>query len=362
MSNFLFYQNHYLDAMRDTADPFADAVVEKLFKNGFNPLVEKSYSDFIYNYQEVPGSFPPVLKDYFMQMEQPLDARSLKNQLEGSKVFQQFGPDLMGMLGALSLPYCYASGKGVQVLHLSQRIRSNPAKRLLETASFVLDICLPNAFQPEGKAMRSIAKVRLMHAAIRFHTLKSKLWNPDWGLPINQEDMAGTNLSFSLIAIRGLRKLGHKITPGQAHNFIQLWNVIGLKLGVNKELLPENNREAFYLEKQISQRGFYPTPEGRELTRTLIDHLIFETQNKFPVESLMHFLLGEKVASNLGVKDNGKARSLGQVLKIINGFKSMNLNKNAYRESLKSFKTQKSRLEQKGMGIEPYRILKNLTD
>ena len=362
MSKFQFFQNSYLDAMRETADPLADAVVSELFQEGFNPMVEQSYSDFIYNHQEIPKAFPLVLKIYFQELEQPVDSASTKYILAGSRVFQQFAPDLMGMLGALSLPYCYASGKGVQVLHLSQRIRNNPAKRLLETASFVLDVCLPNSFEAEGKALRSIAKVRLMHAAIRFYTHKSGLWNPDWGVPINQEDMAGTNLAFSLIAIRGLRKLGHPVSPEQAHHFIQLWNIIGQKLGINEELLPENNREAFYLEKQISERGFYPTPEGRALTRTLIDHLVHETGAKLPVESLMHFLLGKEVASNLGVKNNGNAATISQALIIMNRLKSLKVNANAYQESVKAFKIQEKRLQNIGAGIKPYRLLKGLSD
>src|SRR5690606_8689817 len=130
MSTFSFYQNSYLDTMREATDPYADAVVRELFHSGFNPLVEKSYGALIYNHQQIPSVLPPVLREYFLQFQQALDLAYEKHQLAGSRVFQLFAPGIMGMLGALSLPYCYAAGKGVQVLHLSQRIRSNPAKRL----------------------------------------------------------------------------------------------------------------------------------------------------------------------------------------------------------------------------------------
>lgn len=361
MSNFSYYQDSYLDKMRVLTDPLADAVVKDLFQKGFNPMVEQSYADFNYNYQKVPEAFPPILRDYFASLEHIDD--SYENDLAvGSKVFQQHAPDLMAMLGALSLPYCYASGHGVQVLYLSQRIRNNPAKRLLETASFVLDVCHPTAFLPEGKGYRAIAKVRLMHAAIRFYTLKSELWNKEWGEPINQEDMAGTNLAFSLIAIRGLRKLGHKISPEKANAYIQFWNAIGLNLGIKRELLPGNNREAFSLEKQISTRGFYPTDEGKLLTRTLIDHMRAETKDQVPVESLMHYLLGKEVAGFLGVNDSGKGKSMVAFIKIMNGFKSFGSNDNAYKESLKSYQVQKEKLEKAGVELKPYRLLDNLRD
>ena len=347
--------------MREAMDPFADDIVKELFQKGFNPMVEQSYANLIYNHQAIPAEFPPLLKEYFRSLEH-IDDAFIKHAQPGSKVFQKHAPDLMTMLGLLSLPYCYASGHGVQVLYLSERIRNNPAKRLLETAAFVLDVCHPQAFDPEGKAFRSIAKVRLMHAAIRYHILHSKLWDRKWGMPINQEDMAGTNLSFSLIAIRGLRKLGHNISPEQAHDFIQLWNAIGYNLGVQRELLPANNREAFFLEKQISGRGFCPTEEGKSLTRTLINHMMSETKGKVPIEAVMHHLLGEEVADNLGVKENGKGKSLIWFVKIMNGLKSLKVNDNAYLESLASYESQRQKLENAGIQLKPFRILKELRD
>ena len=115
----------------------------------------------------------------------------------------------MNLLGLLSLPYCYAAADGARVLDLSERIKNKPEHRLNETADFVWDVMAPNAFKPDGKGFTSILKVRLLHAAIRFYTGKSSKWNAaDWGLPVNQEDMAGTNLSFSLLVVRGLRKFG----------------------------------------------------------------------------------------------------------------------------------------------------------
>ena len=65
---------------------------------------------------------------------------------------------------------------------------SKPEKRLTETAEFVFDrlgrsrkLCTPS-----GKGFISIAKVRLMHAAIRYHLLNSDKWNTDLGTPGNQ--------------------------------------------------------------------------------------------------------------------------------------------------------------------------------
>ncbi|NJO02593.1 MAG: DUF2236 domain-containing protein [Bacteroidia bacterium] len=120
----------------------------------------------------------------------------------GLHFFQKYAPHLLAMLGYLSLPYCYAAANGAQVLQLSQRIRQDTKKRLLETSQFVLDVMEPGAFGPEGLGLVSALKVRLIHAAIRFHVLRSPKWDMAWGLPVNQEDMGGTNGAFSWISVR----------------------------------------------------------------------------------------------------------------------------------------------------------------
>ena len=43
--------------------------------------------------------------------------------------------------------------------------------------------------------------------------LRSGRWDAErWGAPINQHDMAGTQLLFSLAVLEGLRTLGFRIT------------------------------------------------------------------------------------------------------------------------------------------------------
>ena len=362
MSKFSYYNNQFLDAMRQKADPLADEVVSALYENGFNPAGQKSFLQFEYNHQELPADFPKPLKQFFNEVRHE-DATSENATIKtGSTIFQQYGPELMAILGALSLPYCYASGKGVQVLHLSERIKNNPGKRLLETATFILDVCHPAAFEPEGKAFRSIAKVRLMHAAIRFHAQKSPLWKPEWGVPINQEDMAGTNLAFSLIALRGLRKLGHSISAEEAQEFIRMWSIIGKMLGIRAELLPDNNKEAFVLEKQIKDRTFYATKEGKDLTKILLDHLKSETNNSIPVEKLVYYLLGKEVAEIVGLEQTNSRGGLVALIKITNRLKSLSVNKYAYFESIKAYNIQQLKLQRKQTPLAPYRFLKNLRD
>ena len=70
-----------------------------------------------------------------------------------------------------------------------------------------------------GYGIRTVQKVRLMHAAVRhgLHHVENLKWDElFFGVPINQEDLAGTLLTFSFLSIDGLRKLGANISSEAA--------------------------------------------------------------------------------------------------------------------------------------------------
>ena len=226
----------------------------------------------------------------------------VKMMQQGSRLFESYNGDIMGLLGSLSLPYCYAAADGARVLQMSERIRKDTQKRLAETGQFVIDVLSPNAFAPEGKGIRSIQKVRLIHAAVRFHIKKSGKWKKEWGLPINQEDMAGTNLAFSFIVLRGLRKIGRVIHPDSAMAYQHLWNVIGYMLGLKEELIPSNLKQAYQLTTAIEKRHFKASAAGQTLTKALLDSYSEQIPIKLPngyLNTYMRYVLGDKVADLL---------------------------------------------------------------
>jgi hypothetical protein len=357
----LKYNDIFLNKMRITADPLADNLVAILFEKGYNVLIEADYNNFKNNNAPFPVSFPQELKEYFDHIRQEPTTLEKKNVDQGSKFFVANAQVLMATLGLLSLPYCYAAADGAQVLAFSQRINSNPEKRLLETSGFVLDVCQPDAFASNGSGFISIAKVRLMHAAIRYHLLKSGKWDMNYGHPINQEDMAGTNLAFSLIAIRGLRKLGFVISHSDASAYVAMWNYIGRLGGVNSELLPDNAKLAFLLEKRIADRNFRPSAAGQELTKSLTDYMkksAAAANSKIPAEELMGYLLGPEIAKMLNVKYSNLNSTIFSSAKGLVGLRS------AFLAPKNELKDVMMLLKQQGVEqtLMPFRLLNNLRD
>lgn len=348
------YRNKALDSARKTGDSLADNTVKELFESGFNPLSNEAYNKLIFNYQSIPNEFPDSLKQYFKEIKSfQIDEKLAE---KGAQFYVEHASATMLCLGMLSLPYCYAAAEGAKVLSFSKRIYEQPEKRLTETAEFVFDVCSPEAFTPQGKGFISIAKVRLMHAAIRYHLLNSDKWSEELGTPVNQEDMAGTNLSFSLIALRGLRKLGYTISADQSQNYIRYWNMIGEMLGVQKDWLPESNQDAFILEQKIKNRNFRNSTEGKLLATNLQRYIKDQPLPfSFPTDSMMAYLLGEDICEMIGLPFEKVEVDL------ISNIKNLNAIRNVFpMNHQKEFRNLKKQFGERNSNASPFKFLLKL--
>ncbi|MGB3587389.1 MAG: oxygenase MpaB family protein [Tunicatimonas sp.] len=299
MSKITSYNNQFLDEMRLRTDPIADEAVADLMHN----KQANQYRDIIQsltdnNYQLPPG-LPESVVHFFETTRQLPEWADTKLLQQGQHFLEKHVTDLLLMLGLISLPFDYAAAHGVQVLYLSERLRNNPAKRLAETGQYVLDVGEKNGFGARGRAICSAQKVRLTHATIRYHIKQKGDWNVETrGEPINQEDMAGTNLSFSVLPIRGLRKIGVEVSQQEAQAFIHLWNVANHIMGVDESLLPDTTKEAFWLLKRISDRQHAPSQEGQAMARALLT-IVPNDNGKEIAARYTRFLLGDKTADML---------------------------------------------------------------
>ncbi|MFN8347623.1 MAG: oxygenase MpaB family protein [Spirosomataceae bacterium] len=243
----------------------------------------------------------PEIQDFFHRHRQLPDFADLSQMEKAMAFFWRHNQPIAFLLGCYSLPYCYAAADGAQVLWLSQRIKNDTYKRLEETGEFVFGIMQERDWRNERNILK-ILKIRLMHAVIRYYTNYSAQWEKAWGLPVNQEDMAGTNLAFSYIVIRGLRKSGIIAQTDDEEAYLHLWRVIGALLGVEEALLPLNLREAFHLDRVIAKRQFKPSVAGAGLTKALVNVLQQQAPmpvlRNFPVAQ-MRFLLGDRLADML---------------------------------------------------------------
>lgn len=327
MINKLITDNAFLSSQRHVGDVPADEFIARVFN-------EATQKKDLYNWlNELNSNTQLSLPSLFADEQLVKDTCQLpfwadsKLMAKGSAFFTRHATLIMNLLGLLSLPYCYAAADGAMVLYLSDKIRNDTGKRLYDTAEFVWTVMAPGAFEQNGRAFAAILKVRLMHAAARYYTLKYNTWDSAWGNPINQEDMAGTNLAFSLIVMRGLRKFGINISETDRRAFLHLWQVIGYKLGIKTELLPANGKEAYDLEQAIRSQQFKASEQGKTLTTSLTD-FFSKLENITPLShketvQLMRYLLGDEVANLLDIPKGNLPDSTIRLMQITNTFKDL---------------------------------------
>jgi hypothetical protein len=230
-----------LDAARLRGDALADATVAEVFKAGDTAAVAKLVSQLMRDDQQ-PGNLPAPVLDYLAKSTAIL-GRAPNAGSAGEQVFSEHGPEIMMLLCCYSLPSSYAAKKGVQVLHRTAYLAKRPNRRLFETAQFIVDVLSPGGLGPGGRGVRTAQKVRLMHAAIRHLILAdtSAPWPVEsLGVPINQEDLLGTLMTFTWLIIDGLTKLGVKLTPVEQQSYLAAWLVVGELMGVEPGLMPRN--------------------------------------------------------------------------------------------------------------------------
>jgi hypothetical protein len=241
----------------------------------------------------------------FLLTKRPIPAWYDENRIaNGQQFFRKYAIDIMTLLGAKSLPYCYAASPGNKAIYLTEKMLKVPGKRLTETAQFIIDVMRSNSFQKSGYGYIQINKTRLVHGLVRYYMNKKADWNLQWGIPVNQEDMAGTNLAFSYIILVGLEQSKYVLSDQDKEDFLYIWRYIGYQLHIDEELLPSNLSEAAALEHAIKVRNFKKSEEGVMLTAELINHY----KNAFPfipgllVDSQIRYYLGPEISALLELK------------------------------------------------------------
>jgi len=95
-------------------------------------------------------------------------------------------------------------------------------------------------------------------------------WRPEWGKPINQEDIAGAIVAFTVWDLEGLAKVGLDLPANDRDATRIYWQVIGWLLGMDEVLQPADLTDATELLAAVDHRQFRHSAEGTTLVRQLL--------------------------------------------------------------------------------------------
>ena len=110
-------------------------------------------------------------------------------------------------------------------------------------------------------------------------------WDKSFGYPINQEDLIGTLVVFTVVVLDALEKMGVSVDPEDADCYVHLWMVVGYLLGIDFSLIhrpgPDGTRNAAELtlpelrvvRDAIFRRNARPSADGQSLTAALMQEI-----------------------------------------------------------------------------------------
>jgi hypothetical protein len=294
-----------LKAARYRIDPLADEAAEAIIHSKDIKHLQEVVRHMATLDQGIPEELPQAVHDYFRISGEVNFSQEEKARLDrASDLFATYGPMVVMSLIFRSLPVTYMAQKPAHVLDLTKLLEEFAERRIIETAQFVFDAMEHKWYEADKRGIRTIQRVRLMHAAMR-HLIRHKIkqdqegmaypWQESWGEPISQEDLLATLQTFSLEVIHGLERLGIKLTEQEENDWFFAWERVGLILGIEPDLLPRSRKQAEHIQNYIYQQLFVlPNPPGERLTSALtktIVHLSPSKMLKKHVYVIMRFMI-----------------------------------------------------------------------
>ncbi len=329
-ATFVMPTSEGLDRLRQIADPLADDAVAQYFGEAETVDPGSLFGQLARHTSLPPEEQVPAIRDFLSTAAQPpafLDEAKLER---GQDFFNLWASHHFSAMYLSSLPSAYAAAKGVQVLHLTARLRTDTERRLNETAQFLMDVSAPGSFAPGGVAIDRILHIRLMHAAVRWliandptieHTEDAKpprersdtfVWSDSWGLPANQEDLAGTLLTFTVAVYDVFDRSGVDYTTEQIEDHLHLWRVIAHHLGIHHEITPRTRPQSADLRDLIWRRQHAPSAAGVAMTTALLDqaheHVPHEAWPLIP--AAFRYFLGDEIADMIEIPPSNRTVEL----------------------------------------------------
>jgi hypothetical protein len=309
-----------LDHWRTVADPPADAAVAAYFAARNDQPAGQLVRSLVEHLDLTPEQRVPAIAE-FLATAGTLPAWADRARMaRGQAYFGDWALHQFTALYLASLPSAYAAARGVHVLWLTARLERDPERRLNETAQFLMDVTAPGSFGPGGNAVDRILHVRLMHAAVRWlidhepgvarpaHAdpvarPAGPLWASSWGRPANQEDLAGTMLTFTTVVLDAFANSGVETSTVGAGDFFHLWTVIAHVLGVHDDLIPGDVAEGRRLQAAIFARQQEASAVGADLTATLLGLLRGRVPRPLAglAPAMARRYIGDRVADMIGI-------------------------------------------------------------
>lgn len=285
------YSDEVMDRMRYTCDPLADAVAAQMERARPSQMIDEVYAR-----AESEGGVFAAFVEHMHEVPSWVDWEQIEH---ARQVLLAFAGVRGIALLVSSLVEGYSLSKAAHVLVATGRLHQDVLRRIYETGQMTHNMLVQDGLKVGGPGHRTIMEVRLLHAMVRKY-LKGRGWETElYDEPVNQEDMAFTIVEFDYLAVRGMERMGARLSDDDKKAVHHLWRFGARLNGVCDELLTETLEEEIYQYERIRERQYSPNEESRMLAKAVISALAGEPTFNLP-EGLLYELsrmcLGESLA------------------------------------------------------------------
>lgn len=257
-------------------DPLADAVVD-MFRRLPTGHGRRMFEIALTRGIDAVPDAPEELKAFFAQVDSIpywVDQEKLDH---AARVSGRVGPWTLNLvLPMLSLNGGYLASRADKVLVGTGGLsaESMAPRRVSETTGWWFDVTSPGGLGRFEAGFKNTLRVRLMHAQVRAGMSRREDWDyENWDEPVNQSLLAGTLLLFSWASIIGCQVLGMQFSKREKQSVYHLWRYLGHLLGLESELLPADEADAWRLMWLQADYEFLPDEDSRTLSKALISSL-----------------------------------------------------------------------------------------
>ncbi len=232
------------------------------------PMFEQALATGI---DSVEGA-PPELRELFTALEDTPDWVDHEQLAIAAAAMRSGGSDGLAIARDVALLGGYQFAGFNQTLLRTGALEKGSTARFAETSEWAMDVISPGGLDLFGAGYRSTIRVRFIHSMVRRHVAAMDDWDAaEWGLPINQTDMAATIVGSLVAPSLGGMAMGLINRPHEYRAVAHLTRYVGWLMGVDDELLPTDFRDCIRLLAHTSAALATPDETSKRLAQPMAD-------------------------------------------------------------------------------------------
>jgi hypothetical protein len=215
---------------------------------------------------------PEPLREFFGEFEPIPDWVDMDRVRRGQRALRRGGADGTYIARDVSFLGGYQFSSFNKTLLRTGVLEKGSNKRFAETLQWAMDVTGAGGLEPLGVGYQATIRVRLIHEYVRRHVAALPDWRSDeWGLPVNQTDMAATLVGALIAPPAAGLGLGIVLAPGELEDIAHLTRYVGWLMGVRDDWLPGSFRDGVRILYQTLGALSEPDESTKQLAVPMAD-------------------------------------------------------------------------------------------